>query len=258
MQSVLFSDLEGFTSFSERQTPTEIIAVLGDYYAEMTEQVFAHQGTLVEYVGDELFALFGAPVPQADHAKRACATALAMRERLLALGEEWMQMGRPRLRARIGVNSGTMLVGNIGSKYRFHYSAMGDAVNLASRLEGLNKIYGSEIMVSSHTAELVPGMFLMRELDLVRVKGRQQALRIYELLGSAEMALPPQRRQLLDSYAAGLSAYRERRWDEGREIFEQCLALHPDAPPVLRDICASLRGCWSEAAEARTPQAPLH
>ncbi len=225
--SALISDLEGFTGYSERHAPSEIIGVIGDYYAEMTEQVFAQQGTLVEYVGDELFALFGAPIAQADHARRACATALAMRDRRHSLGEEWAKIGRPRLKARTGVNTGTMLVGNIGSKYRFHYGALGDPVNLTSRLEGLNKTYGTEIIVSDNTAELVPGLFTLRELDLVRVKGRAQALRIHELLATADASLPEKQKEMLALYALGLGAYRERRWDEALELFRRCLVLWP-------------------------------
>jgi adenylate cyclase len=231
--TALLSDLEGFTSFSEKHAPSEIIGVIGDYYAEMTEQVFAQQGTLVEYVGDEMFALFGAPIAQPDHARRACATALAMRTRRHSLSEEWVKIGRPRLKARTGVNTGTMLVGNIGSKYRFHYGAMGDPVNLASRLEGLNKTYGTEIIVSDNTAELVPGLFILRELDLVRVKGRAQALRIHELLATADASLPEKQREMLALYAQGLGAYRGRRWNEALELFRRCLVLWPDDGPSL-------------------------
>jgi adenylate cyclase len=229
--TALISDMQGFTSFSERRLPSEVIAVIGDYYAEMTEQVFAQQGTLVEYVGDEMFALFGAPVSQADHAARACASALAMRARRAALGDAWEPIGRPRIKARTGINSGTMLVGNIGSKYRFHYGAMGDAVNLTSRLEGLNKVYGTEIIVSDNTAQLVNGAFLLRELDLVRVKGRRKALRVHELLGAAGAALPDAQREMVSLYAAALALYRERRWKEALEMLRQCLVLWPDDGP---------------------------
>jgi len=227
----LISDLEGFTTFSERHAPSEIIGVLGDYYAEMTEQIYAQQGTLVEYVGDEIFALFGAPVAQPDHARRACATALAMRSRRAALSDEWVKAGRPRVKARTGINTGTMLVGNIGSKYRFHYGAIGDPVNLTSRLEGLNKTYGTDIILSDHTARLVPGMFLLRELDLVRVKGRQEALRVHELLGAADAPLADEQREMLKLYALGLAAYRERRWDDALSLFRQCLVLWPEDGP---------------------------
>ncbi|HYA43565.1 MAG TPA: adenylate/guanylate cyclase domain-containing protein, partial [Syntrophobacteraceae bacterium] len=126
--TVLFSDLEGFTSHSERYSPNQMISILSDYYNEMTEEVFAHSGMLKEYVGDELMAIFGAPLEQADHAKLACAAAIAMRERRRQLRTEWLEMGRPALRARTGINSGPMLVGNIGSRYRLSYGALGDHV----------------------------------------------------------------------------------------------------------------------------------
>jgi adenylate cyclase len=231
MLTALISDLEGFTDFSERHTPSEVIEVVGEYYAEMTEQIFAHQGTLVEYVGDELFALFGAPIAHPDHASRACASALVMQEHRVLLSDAWAKVGRPRLKARTGINTGTMLVGNIGSKYRFHYGAMGDAVNLTSRLESLNKIYGTHIIVSDDTAQRVAGSFLLRELDLVRVKGRGQALRIHELLGMADMPLPASQAEMLRLHAAGLAAYRERRWDAAQELFLRALALWPEDSP---------------------------
>jgi adenylate cyclase len=241
--TALLSDLEGFTSFSEHHTPNEVIKVLGDYYAEMTDEVFAVQGTLVEYVGDELFALFGAPVTQADHAKRACACALAMQARRHALGEEWAKIGRPRIKARTGINSGNMLVGNIGSKYRFHYGAVGDPVNLASRLEGLNKIYGTEIIISADTAEFVGSAFRLRELDLVRVKGRTQPLSIHELLGASDFFLTLEYEEMLSLYQMGLRAYRERRWDEAEGLFARCLLRCPDDGPsrLMQRRCRTYR-----------------
>lgn len=230
--SLLISDMEGFTNYSERHTPSEVISVIGDYYAEMTEQVFAYQGTLVEYVGDELFALFGAPVSQEDHARRVCASALAMREHRASLSDAWEKIGRPRIKARTGINTGTVLVGNIGSKYRFHYGAMGDAVNLTSRLESLNKIYRTEILVSDETARLTGEAFRMRELDLVRVKGRAQALRIHELIGTADAPITLPQQELLRSYALGLAAYREQRWESAMELFRKCLVCAPNDGPA--------------------------
>lgn len=227
----LISDLQGFTGFSENHTPNEIISVLGDYHAEMTEQIFAEHGTLVEYVGDEIFALFGAPVAQPDHAKRACAAALAMRERRTALGDAWARSGRPRLKARTGITTGTLLVGNMGSKYRFHYGAIGDPVNLASRLESINKLYGTEIIVSDHTAQLVDDGFRLRELDFVRVLGRHGTLRVHELLGVAGQSIPGEQEEMLRLYAAALEIYRQRRWDDALELFRQCLVLWPEDGP---------------------------
>jgi len=150
--TVLFSDLQGFNACTERYTPSQMIELLSEYYALMTEQIFAYGGMLKEYVGDELMAIFGAPIAHSDHAHRACTAALAMREQRDALREAWAKMDRPPLIARTGINSGLMLVGNLGSKYRFAYGALGDHVNLGSRLEGLNKVYGTEILIGENTA----------------------------------------------------------------------------------------------------------
>jgi adenylate cyclase len=241
--TVLFSDLAGFTSYSERYSPTEIIGILSEYYDRMTELVFASRGTLTAYVGDELMAIFGAPVEEVEHAKLGCAAALAMREARHALAEEWAKIGRPPLAARTGINSGAMLVGNYGSKYRFNYSVLGDQVNLASRLEQLNKAYGTDIMIGEQTAQMVGSDFVLRELDKVQVKGRRQALAIYELVATAGAALPAEQKQMLQLYATALEAYRQRRWDEAEGLFGQCLALWPTDGPskVMQDRCRELR-----------------
>jgi adenylate cyclase len=209
----------------------------------MTERIFAYQGTLKEYVGDELMAIFGAPIEQSDHAKRACAAALAMREARNALASEWAEMGRPRLRARTGINSGPMLVGNLGSSYRFAYGVLGDHVNLASRLEGLNRVYGTDILIGENTAALVESAFVIRELDMVRVKGRFQAVRIYDLLATSETGLPPDQEKALRVYAEGLEAYRKQLWDAAVGLFKQALALKlGDGPSrVMMERCQAYR-----------------
>ena len=229
--TVLFSDLEGFTSYSERYTPHEMITLLSEYYERMTEEIFAHQGMLKEYVGDELMALFGAPLDAADHAKRACAAALSMRERRHALGREWAAVGRPVLKARTGINSGNMLVGNLGSSYRFSYGALGDNVNLGSRLEGLNKMYRTEIIVGENTANLLDGDFQLRELDLVQVKGKKKPVRVYELLGHSADVLPGEITDVVDLYAAGLAAYYRQLWTDAMEYFQKCTAILPGDGP---------------------------
>ncbi len=241
--TVLFSDLAGFTSYAEKYSPTEIIGILNEYFERMTAQVFANHGTLTAYVGDELMAIFGAPVERNDHAKLACTAALAMRDALHVLADEFEKIGRPPLKARIGINSGLMLVGNYGSKYRFNYSVLGDQVNLASRLEQLGKTYGIEMMIGEGTADLIGSDFLLRELDRVRVKGRKQALRIYELLGMAGAALPPGQAQMLTLYASALDAYRSRRWDDAVSLFEQCLVRWPaDGPSkLMAERCRAMR-----------------
>lgn len=243
MLTVLFSDLAGFTSFSERHTPSQVIELLSEYHDRMTERLFEHQGTLIGYIGDELIALFGAPVEQHDQAKRACAAALAMLNQRNTLGDEWMKMGRPRLRARTGINTGTMLVGNIGSKYRFTYSVLGDPVNLASRLEQINKVYGTEIIISEDTARLVSSSFVLRRLDVVRVVGRQQPLGIYELLAESGTTLPPDHEKMLDLYAGALDAYHGRRFDDALSMFTECQVLRPAdvASRVMAERCRLYR-----------------
>ncbi len=225
--TVLFSDLWGFTGYSERYAPHEMVGFLSEYFERMSQNVFQHRGTLKEYVGDELMAIFGAPLDQPDHAHRACATALAMRRELAALREAWLRIGRPPLRARTGINSGSMLVGNLGCRYRFAYGALGDNVNLGSRLEGLNREYGTEIIIGENTARLVGDAFRLRELDCVRVKGRQHAVRIYELLARAGEALPEEAERALGRFAAGLEAYRRQAWEAAAALFDTALQANP-------------------------------
>jgi adenylate cyclase len=229
--TVLFSDLEGFTAQCERLAPGEMVEILGAYFGRMTEGVFAHGGTLKEYVGDELMAFFGAPLEQDDHAARACAAALEMAERRRALNVSFAAAGRPALRARTGINTGPMLVGNLGSTYRFAYGVLGDEVNLGSRLEGLNREYGTEILVGEGTASAAGPAFLFREVDLVRVKGKARAVRVHELVARGGDALPEGRRKALETYAAALAAYRAQRWGEALALFEEALGAWPDDGP---------------------------
>jgi adenylate cyclase len=237
--TVLFSDLQGFTSFSERSTPHEMFELLSEYYGRMTEQIFACEGMLKEYVGDELMAIFGAPIEHRDHAVRACRAALDMRTHRRRMSEEWVKVGRPPLVARTGVNSGPMLVGNLGSEYRFSYGVLGDDVNLGSRLEGLNKQYGTEILIGENTAELVDGAFRLREVDLVRVVGKQRPTRIFELVALAGASLPEEQEAAFREYAAALAAYREQRWRDAIGLLQEVLRRAPSDGPsrVLLERC---------------------
>ena len=229
--TVLFSDLAGFTTYTEQLRPQEMVSILSDYFKEMTEQVFAHKGTLKEYVADELMAIFGAPLEFSDHAEQACAAALAMRDRLRELREQWREIGRPALRARTGINSGPMLVGNLGSPYRFAYGVLGDDVNLGSRLEGLNKVYGTEILIGENTATLVGDSFKLRELDMVRVKGKKKPVRVYELLERGEASLSIEQEEGYGLYKRGLEAYRLKRWEEALMLFQEVLSFLPEDGP---------------------------
>ena len=229
--TVLFSDLSGFTRYSEKYAPHEMIGFLSEYFEKMSEQVFQYWGTLKEYVGDEMMAIFGAPLEQADHAERACAAALAMRQELQAMRTEWAKTGRPQLRARTGINSGPMLVGNLGSRYRFAYGALGDHVNLGSRLEGLNKFYGTDILLGENTARLVEKSFRLREIDSVRVMGRQECVVVYELVGKLDETLPKEQEEVLSAYAAGYAAYCDQHWDEALDLFARALDSGPGDGP---------------------------
>jgi adenylate cyclase len=155
-----------------------------------------------------------------------------MRKQRLALSAEWAAQGRPRLHARTGINSGPMLVGNLGSKYRFVYGVLGDQVNLGSRLEGLNKIYGTDILIGENTGRLVEGAFVLREIDMVRVKGREQAVRIYELIAAAGSSLSPEHASALGCYGDGLEAYRKARWADALAAFREAVRLRPADGPA--------------------------
>jgi adenylate cyclase len=150
--TVLFADLEGFTLLSETMPPQSLIKLLNDYFTPMTQVIMAYQGTLDKYIGDALMALWGAPVPLADHALRACRAAIDMEQTMTELQAAWQAQGLPNLMARIGLHTGPVVAGNVGSRDRFNYTVLGDTVNLASRLEGVNKAYGTRILLSEETA----------------------------------------------------------------------------------------------------------
>lgn len=189
--TVFFSDIAGFTTISEGMTPEGLVELLNEYLSEVTGIILAQQGMLDKYLGDAVMAVFNAPLEVADHAAAACRAALQVQQRLRELGDQWEARGWPRLETRIGINSGPMIAGNMGSRERFDYTVMGDAVNLGSRLEGANKNYGTFIMISESTRELIGAAFVVRELDRIRVKGKQQPVTVYELLGLADEALQP-------------------------------------------------------------------
>jgi adenylate cyclase len=180
--TVLFSDVRGFTSLSEKLTPEQLVEHLNEYLQAMTDIVFKYQGTLDKYVGDELMAFWGAPVPQDDHAILACKAAIEMMSVLRRMNVEWESIGKSPLDIGIGLNSGDMVVGNMGSHLRMDYTLMGDNVNLGARLEGTNKVYGTSIIISEFTYEHVKDKVIVRELDLIRVKGKQLPVKIYELV----------------------------------------------------------------------------
>ena len=227
--SIMFTDIRSFTTIAEGLSPDELVFLLNDYLGEMTDILFKRWGTLDKYIGDALMAFWGSPYPQEDHAERACACALDMQARLQELNHKWESEGRKQLTIGIGVNTGVVNVGNMGSSRRLAWTVMGDAVNLASRLEGLNKEYRTGIIISESTWQVVSRQFVCRELDYTRVKGKLQPVSIYELLAFASEA--PRYGDLLAQFAAALAAYRRRHWNEAIESFEALLARYPDDGP---------------------------
>jgi adenylate cyclase len=237
--SVLFSDIRGFTSLAEEMEPEELVHLLNEYLTEMTNVVFEFDGLLDKYIGDAIMAVFGAPLEQADHPVRVCHTALKMLHRLAEMQEQWESKGTPRLDIGIGINTGPMVVGNMGSERRFDYTVMGDSVNLASRLEGINKEYGTRVVISEFTYEWVKDDFFCRELDAVQVKGRVQPVKIFELVALRNEEDP--RIQIIEPFTQGLDYYRAQKWDEAEVKFNQVLTSLPEdraARLYLRRVAA--------------------
>jgi adenylate cyclase len=228
--TVLFSDIRGFTSISEKLDPHVLLELLNEYLTPMTDLVVQdHQGTLDKYIGDAIMAFWGAPQEQQDHALRACRAALGMIDRLQALRARWRERGLPDLDVGIGINTGPMSVGFVGSQDRFYnYTVLGDAVNLASRLEGANKEYGTHVLLGEATYRDVKGAVVVRELDLVRVKGKHEPVHIYELLALAPA--PPELAAFVERFRWGLSAYSAQRWDEAIARFREADALRGGDP----------------------------
>jgi adenylate cyclase len=183
--TVLFSDIRGFTTVSERGEPEDVVHMLNEYFTRMVDLVFRHKGTLDKFVGDMVMALFGAPLDDADHADHAVQCALAMVAELDRLNIKWKAEGRPVLEIGIGINTGPMIAGNIGSDAIMSYTVIGDAVNLGSRLESLTKQYASRIIISAATRDRLTGQYTFRSLGDVVVKGKSQPVAIFEVLAQA-------------------------------------------------------------------------
>jgi adenylate cyclase len=232
--TVLFTDIRGFTTMSENLDPEALVKLLHDFLNPMSNIIINQGGTIDKYMGDAIMALFGAPLIQTDHPRLACRAALEMVDSLEALNRTWAEQGRPPLKVGVGVNTGPVAVGNMGSDRLFDYTAIGDNVNLASRLEGLNKYYGTNILISDTTAQALGNGFILRDVDQVRVKGKAQAARIYELLGEGEP--DPALARYLESYHRALALYRERRFHESLTAFAQTLEAHPGDAACQRYI----------------------
>jgi adenylate cyclase len=223
--TVMFTDLVDFTTLSEKLDEHRLPDMLNFYLQEMSGVILSQNGTLDKYIGDSIMSFWNAPLNQGDHARRACHAALEILEREKVIQAELIAIANGPVKSRMGINSGPMIVGNMGSTYRFDYTVLGDSVNLASRLESANKMYGTRILLSGTTANLVRNEFVMRKTDLLRVKGKQKPMEIFELIGagSAEPAIA----QKISRYEKAFSLYQNRQLDQAWEIL---LALAQDFP----------------------------
>ena len=244
--TVLFSDVRGFTTISESLSPEDLAAYINEYLTTMSLVIREqHHGTLDKYIGDAIMAFWGAPVADPEHAQKAVLAALGMQREARALNEKFRAKGWPTFKIGIGVNSGVMRVGDMGSRIRRAYTVMGDAVNLGSRLEGITKEYGADIIVGEGTKRFLSG-FALRELDRVRVKGKDEPVTIYEPLGLESELAPPQR-SAIDGWNRALGFYRARDWNSAAQellglrkaggntelydVFLERIAVFRDDPP---------------------------
>jgi len=218
--SILFSDIAGFTSVAEKMDPTELVEVLGEYLDGMSAAVRDAGGTVDKYIGDAIMAFWGAPQENPDHALDACRGALAMKRKLEELQAGWDERGLPKLNTRIGVNSGDVLVGNIGAPTRLNYTVMGDAVNLAARLEALNKEYATGILVGDDTARVVGDAMVLRPIEFVAVKGKAQAVLIHELVGE-KGEVDEETLAAIALHAEALDLYKGRDFEAAAAKFDE-------------------------------------
>lgn len=239
--TVMFTDIQGFTDLSEKLEERKLTDLLNYYLDEMSSLVLANDGTLDKYIGDAIMSFWNAPIEQPDHALLACRAALEMEKREREIQPELQRLGAAGMLTRIGINTGPMVFGNMGSSQKFNYSVLGDAVNLGSRLEGANKFYGSRVLISQTTADLVRGKFVMRQLDLLRVKGKQKPMAVYELMagqnGNADLAVR------VNEYEAAFQLYQQQNWAQAESRLTALRQTFPnDAPAAaLLERIAHLR-----------------
>jgi adenylate cyclase len=243
--TVFFSDVVGFTTIAEQLTPEALVRLLNEYLTEMTNIVFKFDGMLDKYEGDAIMAVFGAPIAHGNHAYNACAAALEMQEQMLKLRELWGKQGRPQLHARCGLNTGPMVVGNMGSENRFDYTVMGDSVNLGARFEPANKQYGTKIMIGESTFLMAKDQIVARELDLLRVIGKTEPVRVYELMGLTGKEVSEKTKQVLGLFKLGFENYLSQNWEMAIKYFREVLKLEPLDGPARTYV----RRCEAYAAE---------
>ncbi len=229
--TIFFSDVAGFSTISEKLTPTELVKRLNEYLTEMTDIILLHGGTVDKYEGDAIMAFYGAPHAFEDHALRCLLATIDMKKKLREMQEMWRKIGVDELFVRMGMNTGETVVGNMGSKARLDYTAMGDAVNLASRLEGANKYYKTSAMMSGATYEAAKDHIEARKLDVIRVVGKSEPILVYELLGR-KGTLPDIMYDMLEQYHTGLDYFNDRDWKKSLSLFKKASKIIDDDGPT--------------------------
>jgi adenylate cyclase len=233
--TVMFTDLAGFTTISESLSAEEVANLLNRHFSDMTEIVMRHAGTVDKFIGDAVMAFWGAPIADPKQSLHALDAALEMQRKMAEVRADVLAAGGPRLSMRIGLHRGECIVGNMGGAHRFEYTAVGDTVNLASRLEGVNKIYGTGILLSENVRLAIEGDRSVRPVDCVTVKGRREPVMLYT---------PCDDDALREATQAALAAYRDGDWDRSREIWERMAQSHPDDP--LAALFVARLGEWRD------------
>ncbi|MCB1742420.1 MAG: hypothetical protein KDK91_18740 [Gammaproteobacteria bacterium] len=249
--TAMFTDIAGFTSITESMEPQALMAQLSEYLAEMSDIVIDEQGTIDKYIGDAVMAFWGAPNRLDDAVYLACRAALRCQTRIAGLNAVWASQGKPQFQTRIGLHTDRMIVGNLGSEDRLNYTIMGHGVNLAARLEGTNKLYGTGIIVSEATRERVKDRFRFRLLDAVAVKGQTRSYRIYELLAERDQEISFDQQRLATRYEQALDLYFKGRWVAAFVAFNQLAADYPNdlATQVMLERCRTFRDAPEQAPE---------
>jgi adenylate cyclase len=237
--TIFFSDIKAFSGISEQLTASAVVNLLNSYFGTVADVIHAHHGFIDKYIGDAVMAFWVSPFSAGDdHASDACLAALAQQEAITALRDQLpeitgMRRNPPKLAVRMGIATGEAVVGTIGSDSTRSYTVIGDTVNLASRLESINKVYGSSLILSEETYRMAQQVIEARELDLITVAGKTEPVRIYEGMGRVG-ELTPERIQLREMFASGLAAYRQQNWDEAQTCFDSCLlGAVEDGPSLL-------------------------
>jgi adenylate cyclase len=235
--TIFFSDIRGFTSISENLKPEDLVCLLNEYLSEMTSTIMKDRGLVDKYMGDAIMAFWGAPIDQPNHAEMACSSSLEMINKLRELQKKWKEQDIPYFDIGIGLNSGDAIVGNMGSYDRFDYTAMGDNVNLASRLEGLNKIYGTNIIISEKTYKIVKNKFETRKLDAVQVIGKKKSILIYELI-NYRGKISKKQHDFIKHFETGINHYFDKKWELAIKSFKNAQKIiNDDASNLFINRC---------------------